>query len=311
MTPQFNALSYHANYWVLLFGRSKGTIMMRSCFGDNQRAAIALALLILMVAFRPAMISTTWAARDGDVAHSQAAHKSGAGKCLPWIVIPAPQSPSWASAYAAISDRDIWAVGADVVGHSFRPRIERWNGTTWHRFPNAKEPSTAYSSLAAVAAISDHDAWAVGWTSSGQDPLIEHWNGQAWSVVPSPHIPDMDGLQSVAALSSHDVWAVGGQLIEHWNGRTWSIVSQPDPHAVWHGVTAISRTAVWAVGASLSPDAEAATLTERWDGTRWRDVSSAGTPGSGEPQSGWGLHSVSADSATDVWTVGIPNVQLF
>src|SRR5438270_7353065 len=73
--------------------------------------------------------------------------------------------------------------------------------------------------LKAAVAISESDAWAVGYTISDNVSisltLIEHWNGVAWEIVPSPNpgsSPQSDGnnaLFGIAAVSANDVWAVG------------------------------------------------------------------------------------------------------
>lgn len=70
------------------------------------------------------------------------------------------------------------------------------------------------TSLGAVAEVSPHDVWAVGYEQRGTTTrtLIEHWNGASWSVVPSPDVqPNMDSnaLSRVAAVAPNDVWAVG------------------------------------------------------------------------------------------------------
>src|SRR6185437_12620256 len=69
------------------------------------------------------------------------------------------------------------------------------------------------SGLRGVAAVSAHDIWAVGSSSSQRDSaqtLIEHWNGRQWSVVTSPNPgPMYNTLYSVSAVSANDIWAVG------------------------------------------------------------------------------------------------------
>ena len=67
-------------------------------------------------------------------------------------------------------------------------------------------------------------------------------------------------------------------------------------------VVAISPRDVWAVGAyqgSIPPGVSVAkTLTEHWDGTRWRIIASANSKGSGQ------LQSIVALSPNDVWAAG-------
>ena len=56
---------------------------------------------------------------------------------------------------------------------------DHWNGTSWKQ---VRSPSPgAGDVLAAVAAISGADAWAVGSTGAGVGKiLIARWNGTTW-----------------------------------------------------------------------------------------------------------------------------------
>src|SRR5690242_17760591 len=74
----------------------------------------------------------------------------------------------------------------------------------WQVVPS---PSPGPAGLAAVAATSATDAWAVGsrLTPGGSyRTLIEHWNGNAWKVEPSPNpaggASPTDTLGGVVAL---------------------------------------------------------------------------------------------------------------
>jgi hypothetical protein len=116
-----------------------------------------------------------------------------------------------------------------------------------------------------VAARSAGSAWAVGSTISGSsdNTLIERWNGTAWTRVPSPN-PDAsqglaDYLGAVAVTSAGNAWTVGD--------------------------------ASCGCGPGFS-------VTERWNGTAWKQVPSP-TPGHGTLLSG-----VAAVSASTVWAVG-------
>src|SRR5438874_6340062 len=132
-----------------------------------------------------------------------------------------------------------------------------------------------------------------------------------WSVVPSPNGSSSSGLSAVAAVSANDVWAVGssgsqrsgGQtVIEHWNGSSWSVVTSANPGSIYntlYGVTAISATNVWAVGYYVNTTGVTQTLIEHWNGTSWSVVKSP-SPATGNNE----LFSVSAASASSIWTVG-------
>jgi hypothetical protein len=110
-------------------------------------------------------------------------------------------------------------------------------------------------------------------------------------------------LAAVSAGSATDAWAVGQTrttktLALHWNGSSWAQVPTPAPGAfgsLLSGVTEISPTNVWAVGASNGSGSAALVL--HWNGLRWARVST--------PSSGVGaLSGVSAVSANDIWAVG-------
>lgn len=212
-----------------------------------------------------------------------------------------------------------FAVGAvDLGGVVTQTLIERWNGASWKRqaSPNpGGDPGV--SSLDAVAAASPSSAWAVGsyLTCSFCVPmfnqtLIEHWNGHAWRQVASPSPGPADSfLFGVSALSANDAWAVGATtdsagfeqtLIEHWNGHAWRQVRSPNPGGpnrsnALFGVTAISRSDIWAVGTAVEGKTDD-TLIERWNGTTWKQVRSPQGPAG---NSGSFLYAVA-----DGWAVG-------
>jgi hypothetical protein len=240
-----------------------------------------------------------------------------------WTVVPGAASSSdfnmfsVFSALAAISANDIWGVGTGPLygagcsggGGGF---IEHWNGSRWSVVPFPSPAPTAFS-FASVAAASSHDVWAVGSyrayateQSAGFTPVIEHWDGARWSIVASPSQPTAQGLTGVAATASGSVWAVGqlasvggpgASLIEQLSGGAWSTVASPSPGTVsneLHGVSAIGKNDVWAVGSSSN-----GTLAEHWNGAGW---SVAPTPNA--PTYDDTLNAVSAASANDVWAVG-------
>jgi hypothetical protein len=221
-------------------------------------------------------------------------------------------SDSQLAAAAAVSPADVWAVGMStdsaLVTHGF---LEHWTGSAWRQVAAAaNEPAGAR--LAAVAAVSANDVWAVG---VSQDPvavarrtLAEHWNGTSWQVVPTPAVGGAARLNSVAAVSSTDVWAVGEldvglPIAEHWDGLRWRQVALPPtapPTSSASGLTSVTAVAagdVWAVGTRQN---STHTLIEHWNGTAWAVVPSPDAPG----QTNNILLAVSAFGPADVWTVG-------
>jgi hypothetical protein len=212
-------------------------------------------------------------------------------------LLPGPLLGSLAGV-AATSSKDAWAVGTYQNGQGrYQPLVEHWDGTHWTQVSTPNLDSAQQGSgLASVAALSAHDAWAVGaFEPSGGRPLlrtlVEHWNGSAWAVVPSPALGDVAYLGALAAVSPGDVWAVGGTiahggihgdyrpLIEHWTGSSWRRTRAPRlardiTWAQLHDVAALSVRNVWAVGQQISriSGRSSRALVLHWNGSRWREV---------------------------------------
>lgn len=225
------------------------------------------------------------------------------GSCTAeWQVVPSDALGSGVLYdLAAVSEKDIWAVGTDDSSGegAGSTLVAHWDGASWKAVPSPNVAKDKTNVLYGVTAVSAKDVWAVGGSSRGA--LIEHWNGKRWKVVPTPGSPGQ-GLSSVAAVSASDVWAVGEAdgrtLIQHWYGRRWQVVPSPDAGLKNPGlnrVTAVSSDDVWAVGFS-----DEGTLVEHWDGTEWKVVSG---PSLDRSLSGY-LLGVASLSATEVWAVG-------
>jgi hypothetical protein len=175
----------------------------------------------------------------------------------------------------------------------------------------------SFDGLYGVSAVSNNDVWAAGryiGANSADKTLVEHWDGTRFRQVTSPDPQPNDVLFGVEAVFGTDVWAVGetwpatvevdSPLAEHFDGRTWTVVplpALPSGSGLLRGVAAGSPDDVWAVGTQLSgpADSNAATLTEHWDGTAWRVVSSP-DPG----RYGNYLDSVTVVSPRNAWAVG-------
>jgi len=249
-----------------------------------------------------------------------AAEADAAGSIFQVVPTPntatAPISNDLLTGAASTSTQDVWAVGfATDPTNTDHPLAEHWNGTKWTVAPTPD--GTSGSQLAAVAAMSPTNAWAVGFQNSdlsiaANTTLIEHWNGSSWSIVPSPN-PDTEGnvLTSVTATSATDVWAAGyfttggGEqilpLFEHWNGTAWSVVPVPAVDSSVNfvrSINAVSPTNIWAVGYQVDDSSgHSDDLILHWDGTRWTDQPIL-------PIGQVTLQSVHAVSANDVWAVG-------
>src|SRR5258706_4368178 len=217
---------------------------------------------------------------------------------------------------AGLSSSNAWAVGTwSRTGSSgFKSLIEHWAGGRW-RLQTSPSPGNDTNSLAAVAALSVTDAWAVGsYHTNGHSlkTLIEHWNGSASKVQPSPRpVTGNNTLSSVVAVSRSNVWAVGDTLsisgeqrtlIEHWNGRSWTVQHSPSPgsSSTLAAVAAVSGSNAWAVGYSDSSDGTTSkTLVEHWNGSSWQ-VQASPNP---SVQYNF-LCGVVATSGTNAWTAG-------
>jgi hypothetical protein len=241
-----------------------------------------------------------------------------------WKDVQSPFFSGQLYGVTALSGADAWSVGYDTDGPLLNTAvIEHWNGTRWKVTPSP-QPGTYRDFLEKVSAAASNDVWAVGGFQSyrsqqhqrvwRQHTLAEHWDGSAWTVVASPNLPGADNvLFGLVAISTDDVWAVGTAtspdgptraLSEHWDGRTWTIVRTPDAGAysnVLGSVDVVSPNDVWAVG-SFSDErfGLAQTLTEHWNGARWRVVPSPNIGALGD-----GFRGVAAISHGDVWAAGL------
>jgi hypothetical protein len=233
-----------------------------------------------------------------------------------WRIVASPNlkgSDNALFGLAAISTDDIWAVGTAVYqsGPS-QALIEHWDGASWSIVP-APDPGTYTNVLASIAAVTPTDIWAVGTIADGRlgltKTLAEHWDGSTWSVVPTPNIGSLgDFFGGVAAVSSRNVWAVGGfaykapdgseltgTMSDRWNGTKWNVIVTPDPPGgdnQLHGVTALARDEVWAVGTSIGGP-----VILRWNGHGWVVIDAPGA------HARW-LWGVAALGPHDLWAVG-------
>lgn len=109
-----------------------------------------------------------------------------------WSVVSSPSPGALQNilyGVAAISDSDVWAVGAEQDADGlFHALTEHWDGAAWS-VVNAVDGGSNGNQFYAVKALASNDVYAVGQQSGTAFPseaLIEHWDGTAWSVVSSP-----------------------------------------------------------------------------------------------------------------------------
>jgi hypothetical protein len=224
---------------------------------------------------------------------------------------------------SADSATNAWAAGyydSSKSSDSGVPLTERWNGTAWKTVKSPAPSGATYIVLHGVSAVSATDAWTAGSyeNSSGVSvPLILHWNGTAWTTVksPTPSGAGVTTLAGLSAVSAADAWVVGyyetsgvfEPLTEHWNGTAWKEVTAPVPSGATYpglsAVSAVSATNAWAVGSYQNSSGTDMPLTEHWNGTAWKTVTSPAPSGAVTTI----LSGVSAVSATDAWAVGCYN----
>jgi hypothetical protein len=279
-------------------------------------AAAALLGAVSAVAAGPAALASPHAAgtaltRSADLASASVADTAGQ-----------------LHAVAAVSSRDIWAVGCSGLCNGPGSLILHGNGKTWSRVASP-DPGPGLDELTGVSAVSADDIWAVGYdcntanclgSANVYGTLILHWNGTKWSTVASPDPSTIiNQLFGVTAVSADDVWAAGAEtpnpatlksstLILHWNGTKWLRVSSPNVGGASntiYGVDANSATSAWAVGnecdffACPEPGYATGTIILHWNGTTWSKVSSP-SPGVSNNV----LFGVSAVTPDDAWAVG-------
>jgi len=293
--------------------------MRRSHF----RAGLILAAVTLLggasaVAAGPAALAAPRAAGPALTSRAELASASAAG------------TAGMLHAVAAVSSRDIWAVGCSGSCNGPDSLILHWNGATWSKVASP-DPGPGLDELTGVSVVSASDVWAVGYDCDQANcdaagnvwgTLILHWNGTKWSTVASPDPSTTSNqLFGVTAVSAGDVWAAGSEvpnilgatpmtdtLILHWNGTKWSTVSSPNVTGAsntLYGVDANSATSAWAVGnecdffACPYPGVTTGTLIMHWNGKTWSKVSS---PSPGDTNNV--LFGVSVVTSDDAWAVG-------
>lgn len=126
-----------------------------------------------------------------------------------WRVVPTPDpgpmTGGGLSSIAAVSARDVWAVGAVARYAATSPLIEHWDGVRWRIVPGPRPAEAGMYGLAAVTAIAAHDVWAVGSAGVAGPALVEHWDGARWREMPAPP----GAPATVAASSAGNVWMAG------------------------------------------------------------------------------------------------------
>ena len=225
---------------------------------------------------------------------------------------------------ACTSAQNCMAVGwyqASGRGSVYFTLAESWNGQAWRivAIPSPQHRGGG-AQLNAISCVSSTDCMAVGqsliFTSTGNlvpSPLAEVWNGSKWTIVPTPKLRNSGAsLDGIACTSASSCMAVGNKgtptspndltLAESWNGTSWKLVPTPPPPTGGTTLLRVSCTssascmAVGYYGFNGSNDSQI-TLSEQWNGTRWRILTTP-NPGNSGALGGVACFSASACMAT-------------
>src|SRR5262249_37858819 len=139
-------------------------------------------------------------------------------------------------ALAAVSQRDVWAVGAQGT----HATIVHWGSRGW-RDTDLPDLGTTTSVLFDVAATGPQDVWAVG--RADLQPLVLHWHGQRWLRVSIAQIGGDSAVFSTLVVGGQkDVWVLGSAaeqrnstphtIAEHWDGTAWRAAPAPPGHSI-------------------------------------------------------------------------------
>jgi hypothetical protein len=238
-----------------------------------------------------------------------------------WSVVPSPNPSSQQNilyGVAAISDSDVWAVGAQQdLSRVWHTLTEHWDGSSWSVVP-AIDAGSSGNHFYAVKANASNDVYAVGQQAGTGFPniaLVEHWDGKKWSVVASPADPSATALPLGVTATSSSLTVVGQQETDTAPYTTYVAVGTQGPLVIQttpnvalaendlFGVTTAVDGSTWAVGWALDTAAgvHAPLILQSVHGV-WSLVASPSFPNSDS-----GLASVAAvpRSGGGLWAVGV------
>ncbi len=134
-----------------------------------------------------------------------------------WSVVASPSPGAEQNilyGVAAITDNDVWAVGAQQDANGlWHALTEHWDGTAWS-VVNAVDAGANGNQFYAVKALASNNVYAVGQQAGAGFPsqaLIEHWNGTSWSVVNGPADASATALPLGVTATTSSLTLVGEQ----------------------------------------------------------------------------------------------------
>ncbi|MEU6328604.1 hypothetical protein ABZ851_15210 [Streptomyces sp. NPDC047049] len=184
------------------------------------------------------------------------------------------------------------ASAASASSVSSVSRADRWQATP---VPVKK------GDLTAVAALSDTQAWAVGYrlkSATALEAVALRWDGTSWTQEST--LPENSFPQALAVRSAADIWTVGSASV-HWDGAKWTTYQldrDPGGRVVPDAVTTTSDGKAWTVGRAMNRSVkDGVPAIQSWDGKSWHRQTL--------PEVGKGeLTSVTAVAPDDIWAAG-------
>jgi hypothetical protein len=242
-----------------------------------------------------------------------------------WTVVPSPSPGARQNILyqvAALSSRDVWAVGGTQDDTStWHTLAEHWDGTHWSVVPT-DDPGVTGNLLYAVSAASSSNVYATGQLAGAKFPgkaLVEHWDGKTWQVVPTPLDSGGTDIPLGLTTAGSTVTIVGDResstapyttLVASGDERGLAIDASPSKGRGENDLFSVTTSgdgSLWAVGWYIDPrTGNHNTLVEHKMNGSWTIVSSPnpqppppGTPGDD------GLASVAAiPKGGGLWAVG-------
>lgn len=191
---------------------------------------------------------------------------AGAALSARWrIAYAAKTNSSFFVSTAALSARDVWAVGTNQPPGPVTSQtaiVRRWNGRSWAA---VSLPSTyRHAFLFAVAGSSPSNVWVFGqWRNS--NGLAGHafalrWHG-SWSRV--GWWATYSSVSGSVVLSPGDVWMFSAFGTWHYDGHGWTKFTLSFSLAQ---ASAISANDIWAVG---NDNTTSAPVLAKWSNGTW------------------------------------------
>ena len=254
--------------------------------------------------------ATACTAAGSEIDSSQASVPLAAGwNGTKWSIqsVPSPAgSPgSGLSGVSCSSPGACTAAGSyDTSGGSTALLAEAWNGTSWHIQATPSPAGSTGSEFLAVSCSAAAACTAVGATtistpggrgasggSSMTVSLAERWNGTSWRYPGHPQPGPVGRHRARGGVLQCRDGLHGRRKLRHdqpphpddgrgLGGRNWHRQATPSPAGAsvssgLVGASCASARACTAAGFGTNNAGEGTTLTERWDGTRWRIQRSA------------------------------------